>query len=129
VRSGAACALIACLALVVACASRLEDLGPTPRPSPLPTRVVRSTATPEPPTPMPSPTARPVRRVFNQTDFDPYAALYVSEREGIYVTTRNPGGRFYYHWDDRRWMALTNRAWFRTREDLHTVFPNRQPAP
>ena len=70
-----------------------------------------------------------MRRVFSPSDFDPYAALYVSEREGIYVTTRNPRGRYYYKWDDRRWMALTNRVWFKSLEDLKTVFPDRQPAP
>lgn len=114
---------------LVACATRLPDDEPTPRPSPLPTRIAR-TATPEAtPTPAPSPTIAAVRRVFTQADFDPYAALYASEREGIYVTTRNAGGRYYYRWDDRRWMSLTNRVWFRTLDDLHTVFPARMPAP
>lgn len=121
--------LAAVVAALTACASRLPDDQPTPRPAPLPSRIVRSTPTPEPATPVPTATPPPVRRVFNQTDFDPYAALYATERDGIYVTTRNPGGRYYYKWDDRRWMSLTNRVWFKSVEDLKTVFPDRQPAP
>ena len=77
----------------------------------------------------PAPTPPVIRRVFTASDFDPYAALYVSEREGIYVTTKNPRGRYYYKWDDRRWTTIDDRVWFRTLEDLLTVFPNRQPAP
>lgn len=113
----------------VACASPIPP-EPTARATPLATRIVRP-----PPTPgataaavTPSPTAR-VRRVFRDSDFDPYAALYVPEREGIYVTTRNRRGRYYYRWDDRRWMALPARVWFRSLEDLQTVFPGREGAP
>ena len=78
-------------------------------------------------TPTPTPAAN--KRVFTPGDFDPYAALYVSEREGIYVTTKNPRGRYYYKWDDRRWQTIGDRVWFRTLEDLLTVFPNREAAP
>jgi hypothetical protein len=101
-----------------------------PRVTPLPTRVERITpttvATPVTPSPSPQPTAR---RVLTAGDVDPYAALYVGEREGSYVTTRRPDGRYYYRSDDRRWYALADRVWFRDVEDLKTVFPNRVPAP
>ncbi len=103
----------------------------TPRPPPLPTRVVVVTATPgTTPTPNPAtPAPAAARRVFTTADFDPYAALYATERDGIYVTTRNPRGRYYYKWDDRRWTTIGDRVWFRSLEDLLTVFPDRQPAP
>lgn len=126
-----AAALVVLVVLATSCApTRLPD-PPTPRPSPLPTRVVRLNATPQPTATAAPSTATPpvVRRVFSPGDFDPYAALYASERDGIYVTTRNPRGRYYYKWDDRRWLALENRVWFRTTEDLLTVFPSREPAP
>jgi hypothetical protein len=119
------------LVLLAACGSSPFPPEPTPRPSPLPTRIVRLNVTPQPTatTAPATPTAPVVRRVFTQGDFDPYAALYVSEREGIYVTTRNLRGRYYYKWDDRRWLALQDRVWFRTVEDLLTVFPTREAAP
>jgi hypothetical protein len=107
---------------------------PTPtvpsRPTSLPTRVERITptapTTPLAPTASPQPTAR---RVPTASDADPYAALYVTEREGEYVTTRRPDGRYYYRWDDRRWYGMADRVWFRNVDDLKTVFPNRVPAP
>jgi hypothetical protein len=106
---------------------------PTPtvetRPVSLPTRSERVTPTAAPtpisPTP-PPPTARPV---VTAVAGEPFAALYVSEREGMFVTTRRTDGRYYYRWDDRRWYGLADRVWFRDVEDLKTVFPNRVPAP
>jgi hypothetical protein len=113
------------------CSPNLNFDQATPRPLPLPTRIVMITPTPETaPTLVPL-TATPAapRRAFTKADFDPYAALYATERDGIYVTTRNPRGRYYYRWDDRRWMTIGERVWFRSLEDLLTVFPDRQPAP
>ena len=80
---------------------------------------------------MVTPTAAlsPAPKVFRIEDFDPFSALYATERDGFFVTTRNPRGRYYYHWDDRRWYALEDRVWFRTLEDLLVVFPSRVPAP
>ena len=104
---------------------------PTPtvavRPTPLPTRSERITPTAEPTVSLsPRPTSPPP---LTAVVGDPYAALYVSEREGQYVTSRRADARYYYRWDDRRWYAVADRVWFRDVEDLKTVFPNRVPAP
>lgn len=102
---------------------------PTPRPSPLPTRVERITPAPSAtPLPSPSPTGTPWPD-FTLKVGDKYAGLYATEQDGVWVTTRRQDGRYYYRWDDRRWYGLTDRIWFRTIEDLRTVFPGREAAP
>ena len=123
--------LAATALLLAACGGPPNFDQPTPRPPPLATRLVVVTPTPETtPTPPPAtPTPPVVRRYFSPSDFDPYAALYATERDGIFVTSRNPRGRYYYKWDDRRWMTMNDRVWFRTLEDLLTVYPARTPAP
>jgi hypothetical protein len=118
--------------LVLLAAACAPPPAPTPTlvPTPLPTRATRSTPTPpatftpEPPTMTPAPT-----RVFTARDFDPFVDLYATERDGLFVTTRNPRGRYYYRWDDRRWYALEERVWFYSAEDLLTVYPSRVAAP
>ena len=123
-----------CLVVAVACAYP-PPAAPTAIPTPLPTRAERSSTTPSLPaegtrTPEPSPAGTPAPpRVFTLRDFDPYVDLYATERDGLWVTTRNPRGRYYYRWDDRRWYALEDRVWFHSAEDLLTVFPSRAPAP
>ncbi|HEY3079586.1 MAG TPA: hypothetical protein VGM69_06735 [Chloroflexota bacterium] len=123
-----------CLVVAVACASS-PPAAPTAIPTPLPTRAERSSPTPSPAaegtrTPEPSPAGTPTPpRVFTLRDVDPYFDLYATERDGLWVTTRNPRGRYYYRWDDRRWYALEDRVWFYSAEDLLTVFPSRAPAP
>ncbi len=123
-----AAAALAPLLLVAACA-RYPEPTPVPQVVSLPTRGARivPTATAAPPTPTPRPTAVP--RTFTAGDFDRYAALYATERDGSYVTTRRPDGRYYYRWDDRRWYGVADRVWFRSVEDLKTVYPDRVPAP
>jgi hypothetical protein len=67
--------------------------------------------------------------VLTLRELDPYVDLYANERDGLWVTTRHPRGRYYYRWDDRRWYALEDRVWFRTLEELLRVFPSRVAAP
>jgi hypothetical protein len=90
-------------------------------PTAAPTDTPAPTATPQP--------TRPAAITFTAKDLDPFWALYATERDGLFVTTRNPRGRYYYKWDDRRWYALEDRVWFMTVEDLLTVFPTRSAAP
>ena len=93
--------------------------------------MTRSTPAPtatEAPTPSPAATREPLR-TFTTKDFDPYWVLYATERDGLYVTTANPRGRYYYRWDDRRCYGLEDRVWFRSVEDLKVVFPSRIAAP
>jgi hypothetical protein len=121
------------LAAVLAAAACAPPPPPPPTavPTPLPTRAVLPTPVPTEtpaPTPTPAPT-RPAAITFTAKDFDPFWALYATERDGLFVTTRNPRGRYYYKWDDRRWFGLEDRVWFMTIEDLLTVFPSRVPAP
>src|SRR5213593_4816571 len=117
------------LALALASCGRYPDPTVGVPPKPLPTRIERITPTVVATAVAPTPSPRPTARVLAATDSDPYAALYATEREGTYVTTRRTDGRYYYRWDDRRWYALGDRVWFRSVEDLKTVFPNRVPAP
>lgn len=123
--------VILTLLVAVACASAPAPAPPTTIPTPLPTRAVLPTPRPtaSPTTePSPSPT-RPAAMTFTARDLDPFWALYATERDGFYVTTRNPRGRYYYAWDDRRWYGLEDRVWFHNLEDLLTVFPTRVAAP
>lgn len=124
-------AVVLALAFAAVSCAPPPDPPPTPVRTPLPTRFVRPTEAPTG-TPAPEATPAPTRappQVFTAKDFDPFWPLYATERDGLFVTTRNPRGRYYYQWDDRRWYALDDRVWFRSVEDLLTVFPSRVAAP
>jgi hypothetical protein len=126
-----AAGLIAAVGLVLSACAPAPPPPPTAVPPPLPTRAVLPTPVPTEtpaPTMTPQPT-RPAAITFTARDLDPFWALYATERDGLFVTTRNPRGRYYYKWDDRRWYALEDRVWFMTAEDLLTVFPTRIAAP
>ncbi|TAK26178.1 MAG: hypothetical protein EPO26_00455 [Chloroflexota bacterium] len=89
-------------------------------------RVIESPTAVPSATPTTPPRLTPAQAPSN---VDPYAAFYATERDGIYVTSRNARARYFYKWDDHRWFGVDDRVWFRTTEELMAVFPGRVAAP
>jgi hypothetical protein len=118
------------LGLVAVACGRFPDPTAVPTRPALPTRFERITptalATPRVATPTPGPTPR---RAFQAIELDPFVALYATEREGLFVTSRRRTARYFYRWDDARWQTIADRVWFRSEKDLRTVYPNRVAAP